>query len=391
MKKRRRIMTRILIIITGALIGYSVLPFLWQLFPWAAHSWLNTTIANLLIGAIIFFLLSFAFLEPLLAFLGRKEKQLMTIKPEKILFGALFLLFGLLLANVIAIPFYRFNIFILNTFLPILLMIALGYGGFHLGMTQMENWRKLFGKRRNNSDIENLIYDRKTSDNFHKYKVVDTSVIIDGRIRSIVKTGFVEGVLLVPTFVVHELQLISDSADSLKRARGRRGLDILNEMKQDPDIKVENYDGDFDDIDEVDSKLVKLAKLINGIVLTNDYNLNKVAEFQNVPVLNINELANALKPTVLPGENMVVQVVKSGTERQQGVAYLDDGTMVVVEDGQYYLNKRLKVVVTSALQTAAGRMIFAKPQHAQYGISEKKGDKNTKKNGQHAKNGQSRH
>lgn len=154
----------------------------------------------------------------------------------------------------------------------------------------------------------------------------------------------------------------------MKRVRGRRGLDILNALQKEEGIAVEMYEGDFDDISEVDSKLIKLAKILDGIVVTNDYNLNKVSEFQNVPVLNINALANAVKPVVIPGETMNVLVVKAGTERQQGVAYLDDGTMVVVEDGQHYMNEHIQVVVTSALQTAAGRMIFAKPAHSSRGI-----------------------
>ena len=204
-----------------------------------------------------------------------------------------------------------------------------------------------------------------------EYKILDTSVIIDGRIYDIAKTGFIEGTLLIPNFVLQELQYIADSADSLKRVRGRRGLDILNALQKESDMNVEMYDGDFEDITEVDSKLIKLAKLLDGVVVTNDFNLNKVSEFQNVPVLNINELANAVKPVVIPGETMNVMVVKAGTERNQGVAYLDDGTMIVVEDGQFYMNKAIEVVVTSALQTAAGRMIFAKPVHAQRGIKDK--------------------
>ncbi len=368
--RRKQFIGRLLFVIAGAFAGYSFLPALWEVLGLADVRWLNTTLTNLLLGAIILYLLSLLLLPPLARFLGKKEKQILAMNPTKLLFGSLFLLIGLLLANVIAIPLYRINISLINTFLPILLMVVLGYLGFRLGTTQMDDWRKLFSKRRSDNNVENLIYDRKPDDNFHKYKILDTSVIIDGRIHELVKTGFVEGVLLVPLFVVHELQLISDSADSLKRARGRRGLDILNEMKDDPEVKIENYDGDFDDLTEVDSKLIKLAKLIDGIVVTNDYNLNKVSEFQNVPVLNINQLANALKPAVLPGEAMTVTVVKAGTERQQGVAYLEDGTMVVVEDGQYYLNKEIQVVITSALQTAAGRMIFAKPLHAQHGITE---------------------
>ena len=210
--------------------------------------------------------------------------------------------------------------------------------------------------------------DRKADDTFRKYKILDTSVIIDGRIYDIAKTGFLEGVIVIPNFVLRELQYIADSSDSLKRVRGRRGLDILNKLQKEEDIIVESYDGEFEEIPEVDSKLIRLAKLIDGVVVTNDYNLNKVCEFQNVPVLNINALANAVKPVVIPGEYMVVTVIKVGTERNQGVAYLDDGTMIVVEEGQHYMNETIEVVVTSALQTAAGRMIFAKPAHSQKGI-----------------------
>jgi uncharacterized protein YacL len=189
-------------------------------------------------------------------------------------------------------------------------------------------------------------------------------VIIDGRIQALARTGFMEGTLLVPEFVVHELQLISDSADALKRERGRRGLDILAKMQGDAHINLEMTDQDFEGSREVDGKLLKLAKAIDGIVVSNDYNLGKVSRLQNVPILSINELASALKPEVLPGETLQVKVVKAGTERQQGVAYLPEGTMVVVEDGQFYMNQELTVIVTSSLQTSAGRMIFARPEHS---------------------------
>ena len=207
--------------------------------------------------------------------------------------------------------------------------------------------------------------ERKAGEAFHKYKLLDTSVIIDGRIADIVKTGFVEGILVIPNFVLQELQYIADSSDSLKRAKGRRGLDILNTLQKDDEVPIEFYEGDFEDIVEVDSKLIRLAKLMDAAIVTNDYNLNKVSEFQNVTVFNINALANAVKPVVIPGELMRVQIIKAGTERKQGVAYLEDGTMIVVEEGQHYMNEWLEVVVTSALQTAAGRMIFAKPAHSQ--------------------------
>ncbi len=173
---------------------------------------------------------------------------------------------------------------------------------------------------------------------------------------------FLEGTLVIPGFVLEELQHIADSSDLLKRNRGRRGLDILNKIQKELPIAVEIYEGDFDDISEVDSKLVKLAKLLSGMVVTNDFNLNKVCELQGVAVLNINDLANAVKPVVLPGEELTIQVIKDGKEQHQGVAYLDDGTMIVVEGGRDYIGKNIEVVVTSVLQTSAGRMIFAKPK-----------------------------
>lgn len=193
-------------------------------------------------------------------------------------------------------------------------------------------------------------------------KILDTSVIIDGRIFDICETGFVEGPLVIPNFVLDELRHISDSSDSLKRNRGRRGLDILNKIQKELSIETQIVDDDFPKIAEVDAKLLKLAQKIDGKVITNDYNLNKVAEFQGVPVLNINELSNAIKPVVLPGEEMTIDIVKDGKESSQGVAYLEDGTMIVVESGRKYIGQTTGVIVTSVLQTAAGRMIFAKPK-----------------------------
>ncbi|RME65595.1 MAG: PIN domain-containing protein, partial [Nitrospirae bacterium] len=193
-------------------------------------------------------------------------------------------------------------------------------------------------------------------------KILDTSVIIDGRIADVCETGFIEGTLIVPQFILRELQHVADSADPLKRARGRRGLDILHKMQKMSSIQVRIVEEDFPKIKEVDSKLLALAKLLNAKVITNDYNLNKLAQVQGVQVLNINELANALRPVVLPGEVMTLQVIKEGKERDQGVGYMEDGTMVVVENGRKYIGQSIEVVVTSVLQTTAGRMIFTKPK-----------------------------
>ncbi|MFH2137639.1 MAG: PIN domain-containing protein [Candidatus Omnitrophota bacterium] len=193
--------------------------------------------------------------------------------------------------------------------------------------------------------------------------VIDTSVIIDGRITDLVQTKFIEGRLIIARFVLKELQQIADSADPLKRNRGRRGLDILNKIQKNNKILVKIHDEDFPEITEVDAKLVKLSKVLDAKIFTNDYNLNKVAELEGVTVLNINELANALKPVVLPGELMEVKIVKEGKEFNQGVAYLDDGTMVVVEEGRKLIGQTVHVAVTSVLQTSAGRMIFGKSEN----------------------------
>jgi uncharacterized protein YacL len=192
------------------------------------------------------------------------------------------------------------------------------------------------------------------------YKILDTSVIIDGRIADICETGFVDGVLVIPQFVLRELQLIADSSDSLKRNRGRRGLDILQRMQKMATIQVQIVEDDFPAVRDVDMKLIELARLYEGKIVTNDFNLNKVAQLQGLPVLNVNELANAMKPVVLPGETMRVFILKEGKEYNQGVAYLDDGTMVVVDNAKKMISKTIDISVTSVLQTTAGKMIFGK-------------------------------
>ena len=191
-------------------------------------------------------------------------------------------------------------------------------------------------------------------------KVLDTSVVIDGRIIDIVDTGFIDGPFIIPNFVLREIQLISDSVDSIKRSRGRRGLDMLNELQSRKEQNVEISYQDYSDTREVDAKLIKICKDLNGKLITNDFNLNKVAELQGVQVLNMNSLANALKPVVLPSEEMEIQVVKEGKDQDQGIGYLDDGTMVVIENGKNLLNKKVRVSVTSVIQTNAGKMIFTK-------------------------------
>ena len=225
-----------------------------------------------------------------------------------------------------------------------LLTGIMGYLGLVLGSKKIEEFNAF-----------SLIAERERND----YRILDTSVIIDGRIADICDTGFVDGNFIVPRFVLDELQYIADSSDSMKRSRGRRGLDVLNRMQKSSGINIEVVDHEFPKVKGVDSKLIALAKKMNGAIITNDFNLNKVAELQGIKILNVNELANALKPVVLPGETMTVKVIKDGKEPGQGVAYLDDGTMIVVDNAQKYLGSSVEIVVTSVLQTTAGRMIFS--------------------------------
>jgi uncharacterized protein YacL len=248
---------------------------------------------------------------------------------------------------------------VIRSVLPVLLTIVLGYLGFQVGFKKREELMQMIASSKSNAP-------KKKGDDSSQdlqqasYKLLDTSVIIDGRITDISATGFIEGVLVVPQFVLTELQHIADSSDTLKRTRGRRGLDVLKVLQNERASAVLITEEDFDDIQEVDLKLVRLAKKMGGVVVTNDFNLNKVCDLHQVPVLNINDLANAVKPVVIPGEDMHIVVIKDGKEQNQGVAYLDDGTMIVVEDGKSYIGQAIDVVVTSVLQTSAGRMIFAK-------------------------------
>lgn len=361
---RKRII-RLLFVIVGAAVGFYYLPPIWI----AMRNQLGVQLArpiesaiDFLIGALVFWLISLLLTDWTIKMLKQAENALTKKSLTYLLFGAISTIFGLILAILISIPLWRLSIPVVNNVLPVLLMILFSYLGFHLGTTRQDEWRRLL-TRRGRDDQEAQVIKRQ-DENYHHYKILDTNILIDGRIYDLVKTGFLEGTLLVPNFVLYELQYIADAGESIKRVRGRRGLDILNKLRSEKIVPVEMYKGDFEDIKEVDEKLIALAKKVDGVIVTNDYNLNKVIQFQNVQVLNINNLAKSLRPRVIPGEQLTVVVVKRGTERQQGVAYLDDGTMVVVEDGRYYMNEQLDVEVTSALQTDAGRMIFARPVHS---------------------------
>lgn len=388
-----KILSRVLIVILGSSIGYYVLPLLWDMIN-INMSFFYYPLFNIVLGAIILFLI-YGLTQPLLMrFIHNIERDMRQLSIEKVLVSALGVIIGLVLAWLINIPLVAIGWPFISNILPIVLTIVLGVLGFYIFSNKSAEIMEMLtripqGRRSESTDMpitEDVQSDKETHESdlsthsegldmytdallslrqaadeaYQPYKILDTSVIIDGRILDVLKAGFIEGVIVVPNFVLKELQYIADSADSLKRVRGRRGLDILNQIQALEDVVVDFYAGDFDDETEVDLKLLRLAKLVDGVVVTNDYNLNKVSQFHKIKVLNINELANSLKSIVIPGETISVHIVKAGTERQQGVAYMDDGTMIVVEEGKHHIDETLSVEITSAIQTNAGRMVFAK-------------------------------
>lgn len=326
------------------------------------------------LGGLIGFLASPYFIRCLKRFSAWVEQQLGKMPIHDVIAGAIGLAIGLIIANLLGYSFAKIPI--VGDYIPVIFSIVFGYLGITITIKKRQELTGLFdfvprfmkdfakmkemraGASQAPAETAKAVAPKAED---KAYKLLDTSVIIDGRIADICDTGFIEGTLLIPVFVLEELQHIADSSDVLKRTRGRRGLDILQRIRQSTKVKVEITNIDFDDIAEVDSKLVRLGQQVGGKIITNDYNLNKVAQLRGVEVLNINELSNAVKPVVIPGETMHVTIVKAGKEPGQGVAYLDDGTMIVVENGYHHMNESITVEVTSALQTAAGRMIFAKP------------------------------
>lgn len=328
-------------------------------------------IFNLLIFILISFILIFSslklmplflipsiiisFLSGIFFFFFRKNLKL--FNGQRIFFTILGIILGYLISSLVLIVLNPFLMKINN--IPVLPYLRLVFHLIIIYSIALSFYSKSFDLKLIYS--QDLTSKRKAKEaKGENYKILDTSVIIDGRIADISETGFLEGIMIIPRFVLNELQQIADSADSLKRQRGRRGLDILNRMKKGIKSVVQIVDDDFPEVKEVDEKLIYLGKKLNGIVVTNDFNLNKVAQIQGIQVLNINELANAVKPIILPGEEMTILISKEGKDSDQGVGYLEDGTMVVVEKGQQYMGKKIEVVVTSVLQTTAGRMIFAK-------------------------------
>jgi len=322
------LIVRVLLILACSASGYSIAYHTYD--QWWAR------VVGLLLGLLI------------ALYVIKIEKTIRKVSLRVILGGVVGMIIGLLIAFLLAYGL-RFVSDIVEKsqivpWLYALLTGIMGYLGLVLGSKKVEDVNLFgWGPAKEISDV----------------RILDTSVVIDGRIADICDTGFLEGNLMVPRFVLDELQYIADSPDSLKRARGRRGLDILNRMQRSSGINIDVVDHDFPKIKGVDAKLVALAKKTNGKIITNDFNLNKVAELQGIKILNVNELANAMKPVVLPGELMTVKIIKEGKEPGQGVAYLDDGTMIIVDNAQKHQGMNVEALVTSILQTAAGRMIFS--------------------------------
>lgn len=350
-------MVQLFFAVIGVVVGYSFAPDLFKDVFYLNMNPFQSPWFGAVFGGSILVLTTTWLVNYVTALIKWTEEKLQKTPLADILGGTIGMVIGLLAAYLFA-PEIR-GIPIVGLSIQFFVSLLLAYLGLRIGFTKREDLLSLFAGR--------LTQKERDKDKKHNYKageakLLDTSVIIDGRIADLVQTGFLDGVLIIPSFVLEELQHIADSSDVLRRNRGRRGLDVLNRIQKELKVKVQVVEIDFDDIQEVDSKLVRLAKQMSGKVVTNDFNLNKVCELQGVSVLNINDLANALKPIVLPGEELNVQVIKDGKEYNQGVAYLDDGTMIVIEGGREYIGGKLDVLVTSVLQTSAGRMIFAKPK-----------------------------
>lgn len=340
------------------------------------HRWLPQKMATtdmyrwlVTIGAVVIFGLIFYFIFSLIVKMGKAiskavEKSLEEVRMADVVLGIGGLVIGLLIAMLISVPIAQIPIKWLASVLTIVVYVLMAYLGVAIPVRKRDEFIDAFRQMRSvnvGSSLTRKLSRRKTNALEPEIKILDTSVIIDGRIYDIMRSGFLEGPVIVPVFVLAELQLLADNGDDLKRARGRRGLDIVKKMQNEFDEMIRVSEEDYDDLTGVDDKLVRMGKEKKYKILTNDYNLNKVATVRGVQVLNINELANAVKPVVLPGEAMQVHPVKNGKESGQAVAYLDDGTMIVVENGKRHIGEHIAVTVTSVLQTAAGRMIFAKP------------------------------
>ena len=327
---------------------------------WPANTWpiiIYQVLTSLIIAFFGFLIGPWISIKPINAI----RKRLTKLSAQTLIFGLIGLIFGLILAALLAYPISLLPS-PLGNILPFIAVLLFGYLGIVIFIARQKDINSIFrgiGKGGSGTSDENEVSGLQDS----RRILVDTSAIIDGRISDIARTGFIPGHLLIPRFVLNELQYVSDSADNLRRQRGRRGMEVLAELQKDPSIPVTISDIDVEGVREVDERLIVLARQLSCPILTNDYNLNRVAELQGVHILNINELANAVKAILLPGESLDMKIIQEGKEYGQGVGYMEDGTMVVVEDGNKYIGKTINITVTKVLQTAAGRMIFAKPEN----------------------------
>ncbi len=283
------------------------------------------------------------------------RRRLKILPAVDLIAGGVGLMAGLIVAALLTLPLARLP-GILGAFFPFLAAIVFGYLGIAIMVLRKREIFEFFGLNRAANAVD---AEARGNNAFARSILVDTSAIIDGRIADVSQTGFVEGTLIIPRFVLNELQHIADSSDAQRRNRGRRGLEMLNKLRKDSIVPIEISDIDTNDVTEVDAKLIKIAKANHFPLITNDYNMNRVAELQGVKVLNVNELAQAVRPVVLSGEELLVTITQEGKEMGQGLAYLDDGTMIVIENGRRYINQEVTIQVTRTLQTVAGRMIFA--------------------------------
>lgn len=354
----------ILISIIGAVLGIIFTNVIFTNFIEKSTSMIIKIVA-MIVAAVVFGFIFYALAPKLISvelkLIESIEDSLKKFSLVDIIIGTIGLVVGLVLAFLISQPLLKLNIpgigTVLTVILEIVFFIGMGFLGAKLALNYHDDFISFFEKVRT-KEKPNLKFSNK--DSKVRPKIVDTSTIIDGRIIDILKTGFLEGNLIIPIFVIEELQHIADSDNYLRRQKGRRGLDILKAMQTEYKDKVKVVDKRYPNIDKVDSMLVKMSEELNANLLTNDYNLNKVADLQEVFVFNINDLANAMRPVFVAGEPINVSIIKEGRENNQGIGYLDDGTMIVVEDGKKYLGEIIECTVTSVLQTSAGKMIFAK-------------------------------
>ncbi|MFV0556092.1 MAG: PIN/TRAM domain-containing protein [Lactovum sp.] len=351
----RRIILYVLAAIIGASVGLTGIPLIWLIMGQPNHYW-NKEWINGFIGTFIFLVIIFLFMNSILSLLEKLDSKIAELNLSKGIFIVVGVIIGLLVGLLFSIPITMLQIPIFSNVVAALVIIFFGYFGYLLFNRRGEEIVRVFRQGRK---TEEQVKSKSKFKNKREFtaKLLDTSVIIDGRIFDILSTGFLEGEIIIPNFVLLELQALSDSNDSLKRAKGRRGLDLVNKLQQNIEISIS--DKDYKGIKEVDSKLLRYASESSSVLVTNDYNLNKLSEIQGIKVLNINDLANAVKQQVMVMEELTVTIVKEGTERQQGIAYLPDGTMVVVEESKKLIGKTVETTVTKVLQTSAGRMIFA--------------------------------